>query len=162
MDGISILGFIDGALSANIGPAPHPEGINVQNSSHGPVFGKICGMFHVRPHMNNLAAWTIRMAVCIGILGFAYAVAEDVFPALRPGPPNAALRTCEQFESGMDMSKAREAATKNQLSISEAPSDVLIKVDGNGKCVLDIANGRIQRNRVVCKHTHRILFGGAV
>lgn len=112
--------------------------------------------------MNNLAAWTVRMAVCMGILGFAYAVAEDVFPSLRPGPPNAALRMCEQFESGMDISKAREAATKNQLSISEAPNDVLIKVEGNCKCALGMANGRIQRNRVVCEHTHRILFGGAV
>lgn len=111
--------------------------------------------------MNSRLSWPARIALCFGILGFAYTVAEDLVPALRPGPPESAIQTCEQFSLGMEMSQASDIAAKGGLRISEANGTAIVGAGGSCKCALDGPSGRIQRNRVVCGHTHRILFGGA-
>ena len=110
--------------------------------------------------MNSRLSWPVRITLCIGALGLAYAVAEDLVPGLRPSPPKSAIGACEKFQAGMDMPQAREVAAKNQLRMSEALDAALVRVEGSCQCALDLGNGRIQRNRVVCEHDHRILFGG--
>jgi hypothetical protein len=112
-----------------------------------------------RPRMKSRLSWPVRIAACIGALGIAYAVAEDFFPALRPGPSADVVRTCEKFELGMEVARVREVVAKTRLVASEAPDSILVSAGGDCKCALRTTDGRIERSRVVCSHTQRVLFG---
>jgi hypothetical protein len=121
----------------------------------------VAGYVYVRPHVSARLSWPVRIVSSLAVVGLMYAVAEDVFPSLRFGPPNTVVRECEQFNRGMEVSKARELAHAKHFRVTGTSESARVRVGGSCSCVLGTADGRIQENLVACEHTSRVLFSGA-
>ena len=101
---------------------------------------------------HNIQIWGWRALLGVGILGFCFAIAEDLFPALRPQSKAQvqAQNFCSTLIPGTLLQDVRTLASKEQFKLLGSDDDMFIKFTGGCVCSIQLSQGKVIKNAALC------------